>query len=80
VGKIGYNNISETGRGHASVNHSQKEWARDDDAMASGKSIATLWRVYGPDFAIFYALFVEFTNSICLFILQYLKWHITKNG
>jgi len=26
-----YNHISETGRGHASVNHSQKEWARDDD-------------------------------------------------
>jgi transposase len=26
-----YNHISETGRGHASVNHSKKEWARNDD-------------------------------------------------
>ncbi len=26
-----YNHIAETGRGHATVCHSQKEWARDDD-------------------------------------------------
>ena len=26
-----YNHISETGRNHATVSHSQKEWARDDD-------------------------------------------------
>lgn len=27
----GYNRVAETGRGHATVCHSQKEWARDDD-------------------------------------------------
>jgi len=26
-----YNHVAETGRGHATVCHSQKEWARDDD-------------------------------------------------
>ena len=26
-----YDHLSETGRSHSSVNHSQKEWARDDD-------------------------------------------------
>ena len=26
-----YNHLSETGRSHATVRHSQKEWARDDD-------------------------------------------------
>lgn len=26
-----YDHLSETGRNHSSVNHSQKEWARDDD-------------------------------------------------
>ena len=26
-----YNHINETGRNHATVSHSQKEWARDDD-------------------------------------------------
>ncbi len=26
-----YNHIDKTGRGHATVGHSKKEWARDDD-------------------------------------------------
>jgi transposase-like protein len=26
-----YNRLEERGRGHATVNHGQKEWARDDD-------------------------------------------------
>ena len=26
-----YHHVAETGRGHATVNHTKKEWARDDD-------------------------------------------------
>jgi transposase len=28
---VPFDHLSETGRIHSSVNHSQKEWARDDD-------------------------------------------------
>lgn len=42
-----YHPIAETGRGHATVCHSQKEWARDDDGDGIREVHCILWKAPG---------------------------------
>ncbi|MGK5094084.1 transposase [Deltaproteobacteria bacterium TL4] len=45
-----YNKVAATGRSHATVCHSKKEYARDDDGDGFCKSIVISWKAFGPDY------------------------------